>query len=139
MQVIMKPPGPGETHGCPFATHDGESLAALLGKMNVQGTDGAGASYREKAVQLAKNKNYQIACSCVFQALHPGAADDPITHPNGYYDRSFEYRKNGGPTDPEVKFVGRSTGTPSTDCPVVKNEIKEEPGTDAPEVDSKEN
>ncbi|ROV93059.1 hypothetical protein VSDG_07336 [Cytospora chrysosperma] len=91
------PPGPGETHGCPYRHFDAENLTALLQSM--------GVSDRGVLIGVKEDKDkqkYHMACNRVFEHLHKAeikkAKDEgvmsagqleTIVHPNEYFKRSY--------------------------------------------------
>jgi len=92
------PPGPGETHGCPYRTYNLENLTAVLNREGV--TD------REvlRGVREDKEKSkFHMACNRVFEFVHQKElkrakeegitiAMETIVHPNEYFKRSYLLR-----------------------------------------------
>ncbi|EQC39871.1 hypothetical protein, variant [Saprolegnia diclina VS20] len=82
MKIITSdPPKAGDYHGCPFRHFDEYHLRASLRGIN--------EVEKEAIVQLAKNKNYQVACRRHFEVLFPhGNADAVGNHPNAFFEES---------------------------------------------------
>ncbi|RHY13620.1 hypothetical protein DYB25_003394 [Aphanomyces astaci] len=99
MKIITSdPPKQGEYHGCPFRHFDEHHLRASL--------RGIGEIDKEAIVQLAKAKQYQVACKRHFEAMHPKANSDGVgNHPNAFFEESRKYfdsqpSNNNGVTPP---------------------------------------
>jgi DNA primase large subunit len=109
------PPGPGQTHGCPYRTYAPDNLIPLL--------QSVGISDKEVLKGVRDDvgrQRYHIACNRVFEHAHKAemkrakddegwsAADlDTILHPNQYFKRSFMLKHLGMPgTGPPKREVG---------------------------------
>jgi hypothetical protein len=71
----------GET-GCPYRACQSSDLHSMLREMRVP--DAAIVA----AVDKAQNKQYQVACTGVFEALHKEGLGQPLTHPQQYFLKS---------------------------------------------------
>ncbi|ETV98489.1 hypothetical protein H310_08627 [Aphanomyces invadans] len=79
--ITADPPKQGEYHGCPFRHFDEHHLRASL--------RGISEIDKEAIVQLAKAKQYQVACKRHFEAMHPNANSDAVgNHPNAFFEES---------------------------------------------------
>ena len=110
------PPGPGQSHGCPYRTYTEDNLISLL--------DGVGVRDREllKSVRTdVHQKRYHIACNRVFEWSHRTEIKkvkdegtwsqdqlDTIVHPNVYFKRSYLLKQLANKEGPkrEVKMEG---------------------------------
>ncbi|KAL9105095.1 MAG: hypothetical protein Q9163_000013 [Psora crenata] len=103
------PPGPGESHGCPYRHFSPDNLVALLQTTGV--TDG---DLLRGVRDDVDKKRFHIACNRVFEWSHkaelkrvkeegdwPPAEFDTIVHPNTYFKRSF-LLKNGAQGGPRI-------------------------------------
>ena len=108
------PPGPGESHGCPYRHFSPDNLFALLHHSGMIPSSSSSSSSSTRhghgghdLVRLIKDdlvaKRYHIACNRVFEANHAhqikavkddgtwSAANlDTIVHPNTYFKRSVD-------------------------------------------------
>eukprot|EP01130_Rhizamoeba_saxonica_P006196 TRINITY_DN2462_c0_g1_i1.p1 TRINITY_DN2462_c0_g1~~TRINITY_DN2462_c0_g1_i1.p1 ORF type:complete len:403 (-),score=68.83 TRINITY_DN2462_c0_g1_i1:34-1242(-) len=91
---LMSLPRNGEVHGCPYKIYNSDLLRQTL--------DNKGLSKSEirNVIQLKEAGEEMEACKCTFDAIHPGAPNFSIIHPNQYYDKSVKYKKA------EKEFVG---------------------------------
>eukprot|EP00735_Rhodelphis_limneticus_P013978 TRINITY_DN7950_c0_g1::TRINITY_DN7950_c0_g1_i1::g.15488::m.15488 TRINITY_DN7950_c0_g1::TRINITY_DN7950_c0_g1_i1::g.15488 ORF type:complete len:473 (-),score=55.14,sp/Q84WJ2/PRI2_ARATH/37.02/2e-89,DNA_primase_lrg/PF04104.9/1.9e-66 TRINITY_DN7950_c0_g1_i1:87-1505(-) len=112
MRIITNPPGAQETHGCPFQVMQEDALDGLMSRMSIRGADSTGNSYRERIKTLARDKHYQLACACTFNSLHTGAPDEPVTHPNNWFDRSMTHRKSKMIATDEAEENGAASSAP---------------------------
>jgi len=91
------PPGPGQTHGCPYRTYSPDNLVGLL-----QATGVGDREVLKGVREDVGRQRYHIACNRVFEWAHKAelkkvkddgswaAADlDTILHPNTYFKRSY--------------------------------------------------
>ena len=101
--LTENPPGPGESHGCPYRHFSTENLTALL-----QGTGVTDREVLKGVREDVERKRYHIACNRVFEHTHKGeikrakeecgwgAAElDTIVHPNMYFKRSYLLKNLG--------------------------------------------
>lgn len=101
------PPGPGQTHGCPYRTYAPDNLIALLQAVGMNDRD-----VLKGVRDDIGRQRYHIACNRVFEAGHKSemkmakeegwsAADlDTLVHPNHYFKRSYLLKhlsSGGGP------------------------------------------
>lgn len=98
-----RPPGPGDTHGCPYRHFSEDNLIAALVK--------SGLSDKEvlKGVREdVQSKRFHMACNRVFESVHARELKrekdegrtgllETIVHPNIYFTRSWELK------NPKVK------------------------------------
>ena len=108
--LTERPPGSGESHGCPYRHFSVDNLITLL---RATGTNEADVL---KGVREDVGKQrYHIACNRVFEARHreelkgvkekeggQGEWRETIVHPNTYFRRSY-LLKHGGPAMEEGK------------------------------------
>lgn len=84
--ISDNPPGPGDSHGCPFRHFDRDNLHAMLRK---HGADSEGLS---EIMDLVEKKEYGSACTRYFKCKHPSyilrADGQEIYHPNQFYNES---------------------------------------------------
>ncbi|OQR87344.1 DNA primase [Achlya hypogyna] len=79
--ITADPPKAGDYHGCPFRHFDEHHLRASLRGIN--------EVEKESIVQLAKSKNYQVACRRHFEVLFPGGNADAVgNHPNAFFEEA---------------------------------------------------
>lgn len=80
------PPGPGDSHGCPFRHFDRDNLTALLRRC------GADDSSLSEMMEFVEKKEYTGACTRYFKCKHPSyvlrAEGQEIYHPNQFYSES---------------------------------------------------
>eukprot|EP01017_Pseudomicrothorax_dubius_P009392 TRINITY_DN1317_c0_g1_i5.p1 TRINITY_DN1317_c0_g1~~TRINITY_DN1317_c0_g1_i5.p1 ORF type:complete len:440 (-),score=69.20 TRINITY_DN1317_c0_g1_i5:1-1320(-) len=74
-----------EHHGCPFKVYGGDNLKKALGKYPLPVDD------IEDIMKKRDGKHYQLACSTMFQVLHPNGPDFTVEHPNKYFNESYKY------------------------------------------------
>ncbi|KAN0114462.1 DNA primase, large subunit [Hyaloscypha variabilis] len=105
------PPGPGESHGCPYRHFSTENLTALLQAVGVKDHEVL------RGVKEDKEKmKYHLACNRVFEYAHKqelkkvkddgtwGAAQlETIVHPNEYFKRSYLLMNLGKVKEAEVE------------------------------------
>jgi DNA primase large subunit len=106
------PPGPGETHGCPYRTFSPENLAtALRSQMSIQDTQ----VLREVGAHI-ENKKFHVACNDVFKFMHQNEIKrwkdeakargtdlgETIVHPNEYFRRSYLIKHMGDDNENSV-------------------------------------
>ncbi|TKA56101.1 hypothetical protein B0A49_09915 [Cryomyces minteri] len=97
------PPGPGQSHGCPYKTFSVDNLIQTLQATGVSDRDVL-KGVREDVARM----RYHIACNRVFEYAHkaelkkvkdenlwPAAELDTILHPNSYFKRSFLLKNLG--------------------------------------------
>lgn len=97
--MIMSKPKPTkqEYHGCPYRDLNTDKLTSLLRKMGM--SDDANM---QKVVELSDAREYQGACTKVFEVLNAkniqanmtkglNVMETPITHPNDYFNRGLLY------------------------------------------------
>lgn len=106
------PPGPGESHGCPYRHFSVDNLTSLLQAVGVQDRDVL------KGVKEDKEKmKFHLACNRVFEYAHKqeirrvkedgswsAAQLETIVHPNEYFKRSY-LLKNFGKVKAEEEGV----------------------------------
>ncbi|KAI1266684.1 DNA primase, large subunit [Xylariaceae sp. FL1019] len=106
------PPGPGESHGCPYRHFSLENLTSLL--------QGVGISDRSVLQGVKEDKDsqkYHMACNRVFDYVHKNeikkakdegvmtvAQLETIVHPNEYFKRSYLLKNLGKATGDDVKM-----------------------------------
>ncbi len=101
--LTERPPGSGESHGCPYRHFSVDNLTALLQTTGVNDKSVLAGVKEDVARQ-----RYHIACNRVFDWAHSaeikrgkedgswGAADlDTIVHPNTYFKRSYLLKTGG--------------------------------------------
>lgn len=82
-------PAKGEYHGCPYKTFTPENLASALERMGVNDKQDL-AGIREQVA----SRQYNLACSKVYSLTHPADhSEEIITHPNQYFDKSWNCAK----------------------------------------------
>lgn len=98
--ILSKPkPNKQEYHGCPYRDLQSDDLSILLKKMGMK-DDGN----LQKVLELSDSREYQGACTKVFEVLNSNAIHDNmskglsvtetiITHPNDYFNRGILYEK----------------------------------------------
>lgn len=87
--ISGKPPGPGESHGCPFK-HFNEShlLSSLTSTYNLNNLD------TKEILGYVKSNHFHLACTRVFELQHrvekgSGIGEgDSVDHPNRYFEAS---------------------------------------------------
>ncbi|KAI1342180.1 DNA primase, large subunit [Xylariaceae sp. FL0016] len=103
-KILMEhPPGPGETHGCPYRHFNLENLTALL-----QGTGITDHSVLQGVKADKDQQKFHMACNRVFEYVHQNeikkAKDEgimtsnqleTIVHPNEYFKRSYLLKNLG--------------------------------------------
>ncbi|CCU80180.1 DNA primase large subunit [Blumeria hordei DH14] len=90
------PPGPGESHGCPYRHFSTENLLTLL-----RGTGLEDSSVLRRVQEDKEKTKFHLACNHVFNHLHQAEIDkvrsngtwgaaqlETIIHPNEYFKRS---------------------------------------------------
>jgi len=85
--ITANPPGPGDTHGCPFKHTDPSLLRQRLTSGQNRVTDSAAKTI----VDFAKDNHFQVACSCYYEAVHGieiKTSGMAINHPNQYFKES---------------------------------------------------
>lgn len=95
--LTERPPGTGDSHGCPYRHFSVDNLTALLQTTGVNDRD-----VLRGVKEDVDKQRYHIACNRVFEWAHKGdikrvkddgtwsAADlDTILHPNTYFKRSY--------------------------------------------------
>ncbi|KAF3161441.1 hypothetical protein TWF225_002898 [Orbilia oligospora] len=99
-QILMEhPPGAGDSHGCPYRHFSIENLTVAMGRL--MGVEDRSVVNGVK--QDVEAKKYHLACNRVFEYLHEkelkrkdgGVGKETITHPNEYFDRSWELKNPG--------------------------------------------
>lgn len=109
--LTERPPGTGESHGCPYRHFSVDNLTTLLQTTGVNDRSVL-AGVRE---DVGKQR-YHIACNRVFEWAHSAemkrgkedgswsTADlDTIVHPNTYFKRSYLLKTGGTQTSGPVK------------------------------------
>ncbi|XP_053674442.1 DNA primase large subunit [Anopheles nili] len=82
MKIISAPIGQGETHGCPFKNFDASSLKTRLTGYGLSMIDA------DEVAGYAAKGHYHVACGRYFEVLHGTKLEEPITHPNQYFEIS---------------------------------------------------
>ena len=91
--ITQDPPGPQDTHGCPFRHFSQENLSAAL-----TAHYGLGPSEQADILAAAKAGHYHVACTRVFELTHkaqgvaPGdglGQGESVSHPNRYTEASW--------------------------------------------------
>ncbi|KAI1297912.1 DNA primase large subunit [Halotydeus destructor] len=87
--ITENPPGPGDSHGCPFRHFDTANLKTTLRRY------GADETALEDILARVTEKRYTDACKCFFSAKHPNHSlrvkderGPVIYHPNQFYTES---------------------------------------------------
>ncbi|KAK4691442.1 DNA primase large subunit, partial [Lecanoromycetidae sp. Uapishka_2] len=109
--LTERPPGAGESHGCPYRHFSVDNLTALLQTTGVSDRD-----VLRGVKEDVEKQRYHIACNRVFEWAHKGdikrvkeegswsAADlDTIVHPNTYFKRSYLLRSGLNAGNPAEK------------------------------------
>ncbi|KAF0699032.1 Aste57867_10377 [Aphanomyces stellatus] len=87
--ITADPPKQGDYHGCPFRHFDEHHLRANLKGIN--------EIDKEAIVQLAKGKQFQIACKRHFESMHPHGNSDAVgNHPNAFFEESRKFHVHSG-------------------------------------------
>ncbi|MED6157635.1 hypothetical protein PIB30_025070 [Stylosanthes scabra] len=86
-KIILSTPGVGDHHGCPYRHFGEENLRAALSKMGVN------SRAMEDVMGKVRNRDYQLACTLTFEALHAAPCDAGINHPNQYFSDSQKLLK----------------------------------------------
>lgn len=82
----VPPPRAGEYHGCPFRDWSWETLRQCLSQYALKGSE------IEEVIELKKNREYELACRCVYERLHPGEdGGDVGLSPINFYAASRRY------------------------------------------------
>ncbi|XP_016191070.1 probable DNA primase large subunit isoform X1 [Arachis ipaensis] len=81
-KIILSTPGVGDHHGCPYRHFGEENLRAALSRMGVN------SRAMEDVMGKVRNRDYQLACTLTFEALHAASCDAGINHPNQYFSDS---------------------------------------------------
>lgn len=80
------PPGPGDSHGCPFKHFDGDHLQVMLKRY------GSDPEAIAEMMKLVEKKEYTASCTRFFKCKHPNyilrADPEEIYHPNQFYSES---------------------------------------------------
>ncbi|KAK6072889.1 eukaryotic and archaeal DNA primase [Seiridium cupressi] len=97
------PPGPGETHGCPYRHFNQENLTSLLQAVGI-----SDRAVLEGVKQDKDAQKFHMACNRVFEYVHKNeikrakdesimtaAQLDTIVHPNEYFKRSYLLKNLG--------------------------------------------
>ncbi|KAI1852770.1 hypothetical protein JX266_002311 [Neoarthrinium moseri] len=110
------PPGPGETHGCPYRHFNLDNLTALLQGVGI--SDGA---VLRGVKEDKENQKFHMACNRVFEYVHKkelkrakdegvmtSAQLETIVHPNEYFKRSYLLKNLGKETTKteDIKMEG---------------------------------
>lgn len=83
--ITENPPGPGDSHGCPFRHFDDANLKAMLRRF------GSNEEQLSEMMAHVEGKNYMSACTCFFATKHPNhqfKKGDQIYHPNQFHAES---------------------------------------------------
>ncbi|KAF8441975.1 eukaryotic and archaeal DNA primase, large subunit-domain-containing protein [Terfezia claveryi] len=98
--LIDRPPGPGETHGCPYRHFSVDNLVAALSRGGIVDKNVLGGVRED-----VEKKKFHLACNRVFEHVHARelkrekdegrAVNETIVHPNVYFARSWELRNPG--------------------------------------------
>ena len=90
-KIITNAPGMGDTHGCPFAHYDRETLRETLAGENVS------PAHSAQLITMVESKRYQQACARYYEVRHGVEVGDTnprralslvVHHPNGYFNRT---------------------------------------------------
>lgn len=97
------PPGPGESHGCPYRHFNQENLNSLLQAVGISDRAVLQGVKQDKEAQ-----KFHLACNRVFEYVHKNeikrakdesimtaAQLDTIVHPNEYFKRSYLLKNLG--------------------------------------------
>ena len=109
-----RPPGPGESHGCPYRHFSEDNLIAALMKSGVSDME-----VLKGVREDVQTKRFHMACNRVFESVHArelkrekdeGRAGvvETIVHPNVYFSRSWELknpRVKGEETEEDEQVV----------------------------------
>ncbi|KAI1491429.1 eukaryotic and archaeal DNA primase, large subunit-domain-containing protein [Biscogniauxia mediterranea] len=108
------PPGPGDSHGCPYRHFNLENLTALL-----QGVGITDRSVLQGVKEDKESQKFHMACNRVFEYVHKNeikrAKDEgvmtstqleTIVHPNEYFKRSYLLKNLGKVHNEDVKMEG---------------------------------
>lgn len=92
--ILLKNPGVGDTHGCPYRHFSPDNLRlALQSMMGVSGSD------LSEVMGSVATQHYHVACTRVYELTHGLKKGEGIgggecvTHPNEYAQRSRELEK----------------------------------------------
>ncbi|KAI1114212.1 DNA primase, large subunit [Nemania sp. NC0429] len=108
------PPGPHDTHGCPYRHFSLENLTALL-----QGVGIADKSVLQGVKEDKESQKFHMACNRVFEYVHKNeikkakeegimtsAQLETIVHPNEYFKRSYLLKNLGKANGEDIKMEG---------------------------------
>ncbi|KAI1499710.1 eukaryotic and archaeal DNA primase, large subunit-domain-containing protein [Biscogniauxia marginata] len=108
------PPGPGDSHGCPYRHFNLENLTALL-----QGVGITDRSVLQGVKEDKESQKFHMACNRVFEYVHKNeikkakdegimtsAQLETIVHPNEYFKRSYLLKNLGKVNSEDVKMEG---------------------------------
>lgn len=127
--LTQNPPGPSETHGCPYRTMPPAMLQQRLREWyGIQPGDAG------EILKAAQGGHYHIACTRVFELTHRskkrggvkrgegiGPNAETVTHPNRYVERSYIMEREAG----EQKQEGETLGSDVEEDPP-RRRIKDE-------------
>lgn len=97
-KILSQPrPHAGEYHGCPYRDLNNEALKNKLQKM------GLGEDDVVDVLEINSKGDPTVACSKVLEIKTRGMVNEPVTHPNLFYDRMRVYHKKLEGGDDENK------------------------------------
>lgn len=106
------PPGPQDSHGCPFRHFSETSLSAAL-----MATFHIGTSEQRDILDAVKGGHYHVACTRLYEITHGAKKGDglgggeSVTHPNLYFDRSRALEEaTNGTTDGTTNGTANGNG-----------------------------
>lgn len=97
LKVIALPnPNPSECHGCPFKTHENQTLKTkLIGY-------GIGPAHVQEVLNYSSKGHFQLACARYFEVTHDTHLEEGINHPNRYFEMSQKVMEKRAPTTAAV-------------------------------------
>ncbi|CEH14943.1 dna primase large subunit [Ceraceosorus bombacis] len=105
--ITQDQPGPQDNHGCPFRHYSQGNLSAAL-----TAHYGLTPNEQSEILTAVKAQHYHVGCTRLFEITHAkngvrkgdGLGNgESASHPNRYFERSFELAKDGQQRDVEME------------------------------------